>query len=63
MMINIDKIKKKIFNDDIDNLYEVSLNNKNNNDKLLKNLILITKYHNRIHFVSYLYLKELFFLN
>ena len=58
-MFNISKLKKKIFNDDIDNLYEVSLNNKNNNDKLLKNLILITKYHNRIHLVSYLYLKEL----
>ena len=58
-MFNLAKITKKFFEDEINDLYEVSLNDKNNDEKILKNLILITKYHNRIHLISYLYLKQL----
>lgn len=59
MLLNIEKIKKKIFNDS-DCMEEITLNNDNENDKkTLKNILLITKCNSRVHLISYLYLKEL----
>lgn len=58
MMINIDKIKKKIFSEE-DCMEEITLSNSNNEKKTLKNIIVISKYHSRIHLISYLYLKGL----
>ncbi len=58
MMINIDKIKKKIFNEE-DCMEEITLSNTNNEKKTLKNILVISKYHSRIHLISYLYLKNL----
>lgn len=63
MIINIDKIKKKIFNEEDcmeeDCMEEITLSNTNNDKKILKNIMIITKYHSRIHLISYLYLKNL----
>ena len=59
MLLNIERIKNKIFNDD-DCMEEITLNNDNENDKkTLKNILLITKYNSRLHLISYLYLKQL----
>jgi len=63
MIINIDKIKNKIFNEEDcmeeDCMEEITLSNTNNDKKILKNIMIITKYHSRIHLISYLYLKNL----
>ena len=54
-MLNINKI----FDDNLEDcMEEINLNN-NDNNKVLKNIILISRYHNRIHLISYLYLKNL----
>lgn len=59
MLLNIERIKNKIFNDD-DCMEEITLNNDNENDKkTLRNILLITKYNSRLHLISYLYLKQL----
>jgi len=58
MLLNIEKIKKKILIDDC--MEDITLNNNNENDKkTLKNILLLIKYNSRVHLISYLYLKQL----
>tara|TARA_B110000259_G_scaffold137954_1_gene155309 strand:- start:568 stop:1386 length:819 start_codon:yes stop_codon:yes gene_type:complete len=62
MLLNIERINK-IFNDN-ECIEDITLNNstflENDNDnKTLKNMLLVTKYNSRIHLISYLYLKQI----
>lgn len=50
---------KKIFKEESDLFQNIQLNNNNNNQKIFDNLLLIAKYNNRIHLISYLYLKQI----
>ena len=54
------KHSKILFEDEFDKLNNIKLSdtNINNNEKIINNLIILSKYYSKLHLLSYLYLKE-----